>query len=505
MINVFRIGSYTLTGILAACLLLACSQDSQDQALQADKETASVQQPASDVVARVGDQAIHFSELNTMLNSSAVVGLSMPALGTPQRDTVRITLLDNMVSANLIYLDALAKGMDKDPEYQRKMQRFANAILADLYLRKNVVGDIDISDEEVQAFYDESIVPGTEMTSELRTMIEASIRKHKLEEKQAGLREALRKESNIKVMATEIYPEGDAERTDDTVIARSGTLTVTWGEVKDRLIAAGKGAVKTDPTAMESDARLQALQAEIDTRLLAQKARAAGLEKDPTYLARYNEYHKTSLINLYRDRLAREMEPSDEQLEAYFEANRDSISTPEYRKVQMVMLDSEKEAGSVKQRIESGEITMYQAASKYSVAPDAKQNLGEIGWVAKGKLKPELDAIVFKLQPAEIGGPVEAGGLWHLVTVKDVRDAENTDITEARTRKLARRSYIREKMDEYAVKLRKENFDVEVYEDVYIELAQKEADMVKQLAEKSHEPGSVTEQRLEEMQKLINQ
>ena len=148
---------------------------------------------------------------------------------------------------------------------------------------------------------------------------------------------------------------------------------------------------------------------------------------------------------------------------------------------------------------------MYQAASEYSVAPDAKQNLGEIGWIAEGRLKPELGAIVFRLQPAEIGGPVEAGGLWHLVTVQDVKDAENTDITQARTRKLARRSYIHEKLDDYVVKLRKEDFDVEVYEDVIIELAQNEADMVRQLAEKSHEPGSVTQQRLEEMQKFINQ
>jgi parvulin-like peptidyl-prolyl isomerase len=169
------------------------------------------------------------------------------------------------------------------------------------------------------------------------------------------------------------------------------------------------------------------------------------------------------------------------------------------------MLDSEEQAGSVKQRIESGEITMYQAASEYSVAPDAKQNLGEIGWVEKGKLKPELDAIVFKLEPAEIGGPVKAGGLWHLVAVQDVRDAENTDIKKERTRKMARRSYIHEKMDEYVVKLRKENFEVEVYEDVIIELAQKEADMVKQLAEKAKEPDSMTQQRLEEMQKLMNQ
>ena len=456
-----------------------------------------------DVIARVGDEEITFSQINTMLNSSAVVGLSIPALGTPERDTVRITLLDKVVSANLVYLDAIKQGTDKDPAYQRKMQRFSDAMLADVYVRKQIVGDLSVSEAEIKAYYDENIVPGTEMSEELRTVIEASIRKQMLEEKQLGLRDALRKEAKVTVFGTEIYPEGDAERADDVVIARTDALTITWGEVKDRLIAAGKGAVARDPIAMESDARLQALQSEIDLRLLAQKARVAGMEQDVSYQARYNEYSKTSLVNLHRARLVSKMEPDEAQLQAYFEANRSTITIPEYRKVQMVMLNSEEEATAIKKQIDDGEITMFQAASEHSVAPDAKQNLGEIGWVAQGKLKPELDAMVFALEPAEIGGPVQAGGLWHLALVQDVRDAENTDLSEARTRQLAKRNYLHEKLDDYVVKLRKDVFKVEVYEENIIRLAQQEADMVRQMTEQAQESGSVTQQRIEELQKYV--
>jgi hypothetical protein len=87
----------------------------------------------SDVIAKVGDQEITFGEINTMLNSSAVVGLSIPALGTPERDTVRITLLDKFISANLLYLDALKQGIDKDPVYRKEVTRFADAIQAGRY------------------------------------------------------------------------------------------------------------------------------------------------------------------------------------------------------------------------------------------------------------------------------------------------------------------------------------------------------------------------------------
>ena len=53
--------------------------------------------PSGDVIARVDDQAITFSQINTMLNSTAVVGVSVPALGTPERDTARIVVLDKVI------------------------------------------------------------------------------------------------------------------------------------------------------------------------------------------------------------------------------------------------------------------------------------------------------------------------------------------------------------------------------------------------------------------------
>ena len=480
--------------------------DAQQQGTQAGADAAEQQAPAAsnDIVARVGDQDIHFSEINTMLNSSAVVGLSIPALGTPERDTVRVALLDKMVSANLLYLDALDKGLDKDPEYRNAMRRFENGILADLYYQQQLVGDVSVSEEEIQAYYKENIKEGTERTEELRTSTEAMLRKRKFEARQEAVRGKLREDAEVSVYQNNFSPAGDAGREDSVVVAEAGGETITWGEAKNRLIAAGKGAVKRDPLAMEVDARLTALQGEIDTRLLAQRARAAGLESDPVYKRRVGEYGKTRLINLHRARLASDVEPSEAELKAYFEGNRDQISTPEFRKVQMVMVETQEQAQSLKDELADGELTMYQAASEHSVAPDAKQNLGELGWIGKGKLKPQLDAMIFALQPAEIGGPVEAGGLWHLATVQDVRDGQYSDLEDPATRKHVRRKYIHEKLNDYVVELRKNEFPVQVYEDVLIRLAQQEADMVKTLSAQSQDPASVTQQRIKEMQKLLN-
>ncbi len=459
----------------------------------------------SDVIARVGDQAITFNQINTMLNSSAVVGVSVPALGTPERDTARIVVLDKVISANLLYLDAKRQGLDKDPGYQRELQEFTTGMLASQYQRQVMAGEIPVSEEEVQAFFTETMVPDTEMTEDLHTQIEATLRKRKLHKRLAAQRAALREGVEIDLYPGNMAPAGDDARADDAPVAKIGEEVITWGDVKATLIAAGKGATELNPLAMESDARRGALEKEIDQRLMAQKARAAGLEQDPVYQARLREFQKTRLVNLHRANLARERAPSEAQLKAYYEANRNAIMQVEMRKTQEVLLKTREEAAALKARLEAGELTMFQAAAEYSIAPGAKQQLGEVGWVAEGRAQPALNEVIFNLGPGEIGGPVESTEGWHLVTVTDIRDAKFDTFEDEATRKRARRRYIHEQLDAYVRDLRKNAFTVEVDEANLVRLAQQEADMVARLTEQAAKPGSRTEQRVEELKQLIGE
>ena len=173
------------------------------------------------------------------------------------------------------------------------------------------------------------------------------------------------------------------------------------------------------------------------------------------YQSRFNEYQKTRLVNLHRANLAREMEPTEEQLKAYYEANRYSIMQVEMRKLQEVVVKTREEAEALKAKIESGELTMFQAAADYSIAPGAKQQLGEVGWVAEGRAQPALNEVIFKLDPGELGGPVESTEGWHLVKVLDVTDAKFDNFEDKETRKLTRRRYIHDQLDTYVMDLRK--------------------------------------------------
>jgi peptidyl-prolyl cis-trans isomerase C len=440
-----------------------------------------------DVIARVGDQVITFNEINTMINSAAIVGLSMPELGSPERDTVRITLLDRLISANLLYLDALRQGIDQDPDYQRDIQRFSDAILANLYRSKVLVGKINVTEQEVEDFYNKNIIEGTEFTDELKMGIEATIRKKRVNERTANMRERLRKGHKVEIIVTELDPEDDQLRSEDDVVATLDGERITWGEVS--------ASMRRAHTMKSVQQRIAALEKLVDDRIMTRKAREAGLEQDPVYLTRYGEFSKTHLINIHRGRLLESWEPTEEQIRDYYDANKDRIIVKEVRKVQMLVVETRAEGEALKKQIEANEITFHKAVADHSIIPDAKKTLGQLGWVTKGSGFPELDMVTFQLEPGEIGGPVEAPDGWHLVRVLDQRDAQYNNIADERTRKQVRKMILDDKLNQYVIDLRKKSFTVEINEDMIQKLSQQEIDWYQEMLEKTQKsPEEVIEQ-----------
>jgi len=454
-----------------------------------NSETATA--PRDDVIARVGDQPVTFSQLNTMLNSSAIVGVSIPTLGSPERDQVRLTLLDKIISANLLYLDALQQGEGKDPAYQRELKRFSDAMLIALYRQVHLVGNIDVTDEEVKAFFENNIAPGTEFTEELRLSIEAKLRKRKLVEATTSQRERLREGVKVTINVTELDPGEDALREDAEVVAEWGGEVITWGEVKQSLAL---------PHSLSAEQRIGVLDDIIDNRIMARKGRDAGLEQTRVYQVRYNEYRKVRLINIHRGNLIKKFQPTDEQIREYYARHRDQIWMPARRKVQIVVLETREDAEAIKQLLEAGTITMYQAAAEHSILPGADKTLGELGWVNEGSSAfPELNALTFSLGPGEIGGPVETPNGWHLVKVQDVEEALYDDIKDQRTERMTRRMILKERLNEYVVGLREKTFPVEVYDDKLSYHMQKEIDWYQIKAETGTQP---PEKIYEEIEKL---
>jgi hypothetical protein len=440
----------------------------------------------NDVIAKVGDQEITFSQIEIMINSSDMVGMPIPTPGTPQRNETRLLVLDKVISANLLYLDALKKGMQNDPVYKRDVEGFSQAMLADQYREKEGT-DIKVTDDEVQKYYKNQIAPGTPFTPDVRIAIESTLRKDRYKARQAEMQKQLRQGIEVVIDRTKLDPKGDAARSDAEVVARFGKKTITWGELKSVLPKLSKSNTEV--------VRNTTLNTMIDERISADKAKAARLDQNATYLEQVREFKKVHLISLYKAKLIPTFNPTDQEVKEYFEQHKEKIQVPESRKIQMVVLKTKAEAEDIKKKIQSGKLTIYEAAMKYSIDPNAKVTLGEFGWVSKGTGFPELDRVTFSLKPDELGGPVESPTGWHLVKVLEIRKARLQNIDDKDTLDATRNMLWKERINKYVVSLRTQKvFPVEVYQDTLERIVQQEDEKIKAAREKTEKNPSPVQQ-----------
>lgn len=77
----------------------------------------------------------------------------------------------------------------------------------------------------------------------------------------------------------------------------------------------------------------------------------------------------------------------------------------------------------LKTRILSGE-DFSALAKKYSDDPSVAGNFGDMGWVGRGRMVPEFEAMAFKLKPNEISAPFESDFGFHLMQLIERRGNE---------------------------------------------------------------------------------
>ena len=203
---------------------------------------ANAQENNGDIIARIGDQTVTLSQIDTIINSSSFVGMDIPPVGTPERDRARIVTLDKVISANLLYLDAKARKLDNNAEFQADVDRFANNVLAGLYRQKTLIGEIEVTASEIKDYCSKNFKANTELTDDLKLAVEAMIRKGKHKKRATDMRQRLRDGARVEVFQDALTPERDLTRGDEKVVAVLGQGNFTWGQVKDML--AGPGIVR---------------------------------------------------------------------------------------------------------------------------------------------------------------------------------------------------------------------------------------------------------------------
>ncbi len=195
-------------------------------------------------------------------------------------------------------------------------------------------------------------------------------------------------------------------------IVRVGDAVLTGGDL-NRLVPEDE---QIPPTFEE---RRDFVRRWVDMEVLRQEAIRRGFKTDPYVEARLKELEQQFLADyLVFAELRKRTEVSEEEVAAYYVAHEREYMN-EYRVSQILAgtpEDAARAAGLLKTR------GWAWVANRYSIDAGAKRG-GDLGYLTKGNMIPELEAIVFAMKPGEVTGVVKSDFGYHIFRLDDVREA----------------------------------------------------------------------------------
>jgi len=122
---------------------------------------------------------------------------------------------------------------------------------------------------------------------------------------------------------------------------------------------------------------------------------------------------------------------SDEALQAAYDARfKDAAPSMEYNAAH-ILVETEENAKELKAQLDGG-ADFAELAKANSIDTGSGAVGGELGWFGLGMMVPPFEAAVISATAGKVTDPVKTDFGWHLVLVKETRNAENPSLDDMR-------------------------------------------------------------------------
>ncbi len=170
----------------------------------------------------------------------------------------------------------------------------------------------------------------------------------------------------------------------------------------------------------------------IKRELIYQDAIKMRLQKDEEYLAKVKEFEKMTLVSLILKKEVEEKATVDDaEVKAFFDQNQDKFTIGTKLKASHILVETEKEANDILERINKGE-GFAKLAKSLSKDKGSAQKGGDLGYFGKGKMVPEFEKAALGLKPGEVSSPVRTRFGYHIIKLTDIQKGEAANFEQSR-------------------------------------------------------------------------
>lgn len=156
----------------------------------------------------------------------------------------------------------------------------------------------------------------------------------------------------------------------------------------------------------------------ISEKLLIQEAKNRDLEQDKDVLEQIKQTTEQILVqSLIEKEIIEKVKVDDNEAVTYYEENKDNFITKEQVYLYNILVETEEVAQDILEKLKAGG-DFIEIAKEKSTGPSAAQG-GDLGYVSKGELIPEIENVVFALQIGNISDIIKSEYGFHILKVTD--------------------------------------------------------------------------------------
>ena len=156
----------------------------------------------------------------------------------------------------------------------------------------------------------------------------------------------------------------------------------------------------------------------ISEKLLMQEAKNMGLEEDNVVLEQIKKMTEQILVQVLIEReILDKVNINDQEVSEYYEQNKESFTEKEQVYLYNILLETEEEAQDILEQLKAGG-DFSEIAKEKSTGPSAAQG-GDLGYLTKGTIIPEIEEVVFALEVEELSEVVKSDYGFHILKITE--------------------------------------------------------------------------------------